>query len=87
MLEIIKNNWVIIIIIIVIIITGLLNFKKKITLPKTVSKPVRKSAVLPSIFEETEDLADKLDSEGFLKSAIEARSLLTTIINEYPEIK
>jgi hypothetical protein len=99
--EIIKQNWLIgllaivgLVVInfskIISIIKPMLknNAKDEDKKPIEVEKEtkLRKSSLLPSIFENVEDLVEELESKGFVKSSAEAKSLLKTIINEYPEI-
>ncbi len=101
LVEIIKQNWLIgllaivgLVVInfskIISIIKPMLknNAKDEDKKPIEVEKEtkLRKSSLLPSIFENVEDLVEELESKGFVKSSAEAKSLLKTIINEYPEI-
>lgn len=95
----IKQNWVLGLIFIVGLIV--INFNKILPIIKSLMKkrntnePVldkiedpklRKSSLLPSIFTNIEDLVEELESKGFVKSSVEAKALLKTVINEYPEI-
>jgi hypothetical protein len=95
----IKQNWVLGLIFIVGLIV--INFNKILPIIKSLMKkrntnePVldkieelklRKSSLLPSIFTNIEDLVEELENKGFVKSSVEAKALLKTVINEYPEI-
>ncbi len=97
--EMIKQNWVLGLIFIVGLIV--INFNKILPIIKSLMKkrntnePVldkieelklRKSSLLPSIFTNIEDLVEELENKGFVKSSVEAKALLKTVINEYPEI-